>query len=140
MDAGNETSPDPIERQSYRPDFMVLVYPVITMGDLTHGGSRKNLLGPSPSAALVGLLSNEKQVTDKTPPTFPTHARTDAAVPVAHSRMFHEALKSHGVPAKLQEFPNGNHGYNGCKDEEWDAWQRRSLELMAERSLLRSQK
>jgi len=137
FDAGNKNSADPIERLSCRPDFMVLVYPVITMGEKTHGGTRNNLLGPSPSAELVEFLSNEKQVTDQTPPAFLTHARTDAVVPVAHSQIFSEALKAHGVPAELQEFPKGTHGYNGYKGEEWDAWQKRSLEWLSERGLLK---
>ena len=81
------------------------------------------------------LFSNEKQVTDKTPPAFLTHARTDAVVPVAHSHMFYEALKAKGVPAEFQEFPKGNHGYKG---EEWDAWQRRCLEWLGERGLLKT--
>ena len=138
FDAGDAQSADPVERLSCRPDFMVLVYPVITMGEKTHGGSRNNLLGPSPSAKLMEFLSNEKQVTDRTPPAFLTHARTDAVVPVAHSRMFYEALKAHGIPAEFQEFPKGDHGYNGYKGEEWDAWQKRSLEWLGERGLLKS--
>lgn len=138
FDAGDEKSEDPVERQSCRPDFMVLVYPVITMGEKTHGGSRNNLLGPNPSARLMEFLSNETQVTDKTPPAFLTHARTDAVVPVAHSQMFHAALKAHGVPVELQEFPKGNHGYNGYRGEEWDAWQKRSLEWLGERGLLKA--
>ncbi len=138
FDGGNEKSADPIERLSCRPDFMVLVYPVITMGEKTHGGSRRNLLGPSPSAELMDLFSNEKQVTDKTPPAFLTHARTDAVVPVAHSQMFYEALKAKGVPAELQEFPKGNHGFSGYKGAEWDAWQKRSLEWLGERGLLKA--
>ena len=137
FDAGHSQAADPVERQSCRPDFMVLVYPVITMGEKTHGGSRRNLLGPSPSAELIDRFSNEKQVTDKTPPAFLTHARTDAVVPVAHSQMFYEALKAKGVPAELQEFPKGNHGYNGYKGEEWDAWQKRALEWLGERGLLK---
>jgi dipeptidyl aminopeptidase/acylaminoacyl peptidase len=137
FDAGNEQSADPVERLSDRPDFMVLVYPVITLGQLTHGGSRNNLLGPSPSAKLIELLSNEKQVTDLTPPTFLTHARTDAVVPVAHSQMFYDALKAHGVPAVFQEFPKGNHGYNGYQGEEWDAWQKSCLEWLGERGFLK---
>lgn len=137
FDAVDEKSADPVERMSCRPDFMVLVYPVITMGEMTHGGSRNNLLGPSPSAKLMDFLSNEKQVTDKTPATFLTHAQTDAVVPVAHSRMFYAALKAHGVPAELQEFPKGNHGYNGYKGEEWDAWQKRVVEWLGERGMLK---
>ncbi len=137
FDAGNDKSTDSVERLSCRPDFMVLVYPVITMGDKTHGGSRNNLLGPKPSTTLMEFLSSEKQVTAQTPPAFLTHARTDAVVPVAHSQMFYAALKAHGVPAELQEFPKGNHGYNGYKGEEWDAWQKRSLEWLGERGLLK---
>ena len=138
FDAGQPQSADPVERLSSRPDFMVLVYPVITMGEKTHAGSRRNLLGPAPSAELMELFSNEKQVTDKTPPAFLTHARTDAVVPVAHSQMFYDALKAKGVPAEFQEFPKGNHGYNGYKGEEWDAWQKRSLEWLGERGLLKA--
>jgi len=138
FDSGHQQSSDAVERQSCRPDFMLLVYPVITMGEKTHGGSRRNLLGPSPSAELIDLFSNEKQVTGKTPPAFLTHARTDAVVPVVHSQMFYEALKAKGVPAELQEFPKGNHGYNGYKGEEWDAWQKRSLEWLGERGLLKA--
>ncbi len=138
FDAGNDKSADPVERLSCRPDFMVLVYPVITMGEKSHGGSRKNLLGATPSAELIDLFSNEKQVTAKTPPAFLTHARTDAVVPVAHSQMFHEALKAKGIAAELQEFPKGNHGYNGYKGEERDAWQKRSLEWLGERGLLKA--
>jgi acetyl esterase/lipase len=137
FDAGNEKSDDPVERLSCRPDFMVLVYPVISLGENTHGGTRNNFLGPSPSAELIELFSNEKQVGDRTPPTFLTHARTDAVVPVAHSRMFLESLKAHRVPAELLEFPEGNHGYNGYQGKEWDAWQKRCLEWLNERGLLK---
>lgn len=140
FDAGDATAADPVERVSCRPDFMVLVYPVITMGEKTHGGSRNNLLGPKPTTALKELFSNEKQVTAQTPPTFLTHARTDAVVPVSHSQMFHEALKDNGVASELQEFPKGNHGYNGYKGEEWDAWQKRSLEWLGERGFLKPSK
>ena len=132
FDAGDPKSADKVEQQSSRPDFMVLVYPVISLGRQGHGGSRNNLLGPSPSADLVKLYSNEKQVTKETPPTFLTHAKTDAVVSVENSRMFYEALKAHGVKAELLEFPEGNHGYNGYKGKEWDAWQQRCVEWLAE--------
>lgn len=75
----------------------------------------------------------ERQVTAQTPPTFLTHAGTDEVVPVEHSQMFDEALKAHGVPAELQVFPKGNHGFNGYQGEEWDAWQKRCLEWLSER-------
>ena len=138
FDDGDAKSADPVARQSCRPDFMVLVYPVITMGAQTHGGSRQNLLGPAPAPELIELLSNEKQVTDRTPPTFLTHARTDAVVPVAHSRMFYEACQAHRVPAELLEFPEGNHGYNGYQGKEWDAWQVRCLEWLKEQGMTKS--
>ena len=132
FDSGNTNSTDKVEQQSSRPDFMVLVYPVISLGEKGHGGSRNNFLGPSPSAELVELFSNEKQVTTKTPPTFLTHAKTDAVVSVENSRMFYAALKAHQVPAELLEFPQGNHGYNGYKGQEWDAWQKRCVEWLRE--------
>jgi acetyl esterase/lipase len=138
FDDGVAKSSDPVERQSCRPDFMVLVYPVITMGAKTHGGSRQNLLGSAPSAELQDFLSNEKQVTDRTPPAFLTHAKTDAVVPVEHSRMFYQALQAHHVPAELLEFPEGNHGYNGYKGREWDAWQKRCLEWLAEQGIVKA--
>ena len=137
FDEGDPKSSDPVERLSCRPNFMVLVYPVITMGAKTHGGSRQNLLGPAPSAELLDFLSSEKQVTDRTPPAFLTHAKTDAVVPVDHSRMFYQALQAHHVPAELLEFPEGNHGYNGYKGKEWDAWQKRSLDWLEERGMLK---
>jgi len=87
FDAGDPKAADPVDRLSCRPDFMVLVYPVITMGPKSHGGSRVNLLGSNPAPDLVELLSNEKQVTEKTPPTFLVHAKTDSLVPVENSAM-----------------------------------------------------
>ena len=86
FDAGKPDSEDVVERQSSRPDLGMLCYAVITMGPNTHQGSKNNLLGKDPSAELVDLLSNEKQVTKETPPTFLTHAKTDAAVSVAKAR------------------------------------------------------
>jgi len=137
FDAGDARATDPIERQSSRPDFMILVYPVISMGEKTHGATRANFLGASPSAELVNLFSNEKQVTEQTPPTFLTHAKTDGVVSVENSRMLCDALKAHHVPAELLEFPEGNHGYNGYHGKEWDAWQKRSLEWLAEQGFLK---
>ena len=74
---------------------MLLVYPVVTMGAKTHGGSKTNLLGPDPKPELVELFSNEKQVTDRTPPTFLTHAKTDAVVLLYHMKpAFFDVLKA----------------------------------------------
>lgn len=136
FDAGEKDSADPIQRVSCRPDFMILVYPVITMGDKGHGGSRNNLLGKNPDAKLVELYSNEKQVTTKTPPTFLAHAKDDKPVPPENSRMFYEALRAHKVQTEYLELPSGGHGLNGYKGPMWDAWQAQSLTWLAELKFL----
>ena len=109
--AGKPDASDPIERVSSRPDLLVLVYPVITMRDSTHGGSKLNLLGNDPPAELVALLSNEEQVTKETPPTFLVHTMTDAAVPVENSMMFAAALRKAGVPFEFHLYERGSHGF-----------------------------
>src|SRR5262245_35265996 len=127
---------DAAARVSCRPDFMILVYPVITMGDKGHSGSRTNLLGKTPDAKLIELFSNEKQVTAKTPPTFLAHAKDDRPVPPDNSRLFHDALRASKVPAEYLELPSGGHGLNGYKGPMWDAWQERSLAWLAEMKLV----
>lgn len=123
FDAGNKDSTDVIERQSCRPDYVVLVYPVISMDPaITHGGSRTNLLGENPDEKLVALMSNDLQVTDKTPPTFIVHASDDGAVPVANALRFYEACVAHKVPAELHVFEKGGHGFGMRQKgpvEEW---------------------
>ena len=131
FDDGSRTAKDPIDQQGCRPDFAVLVYPVITMGESTHGGSRKNLLGESPSEKDIELYSAEKQVTAKTSPTFLTHAVDDKTVPVSHSQSFRDALKEKKVVCAYLELPSGGHGLNGYKGPMWDAWQEASLKWMA---------
>jgi len=97
---------------SLRPDFMILVYPVISMSEqLTHMGSRINLLGMEPSAEKVALFSNELQVTKDTPPTYLTHCGDDGVVDVNNSIVFYQALQKNGVDAELHLFPKGNHGF-----------------------------
>jgi acetyl esterase/lipase len=137
FDDGDRTARDSIERQGCRPDVAVLVYPVITMGESTHGGSRNNLLGPAPSAEVIALYSAEQQVTAKTAPTFLTHAADDAVVPVSHSRSFQAALKENGVASEYLELPSGGHGLNGYQGPMWDAWQAGALKWMKEQRLLR---
>lgn len=111
FDAGKPDDADPIERQSSRPDLGVLCYAVISMRpDLTHEGSRRNLLGENPSAALVDLLSNEKQVTDQTPPCFLWHTGEDDAVKVENALRFASALHAHKVPFDLHVYERGRHG------------------------------
>ena len=127
FDNGNPNSDDPVSRFGSRPDFMILVYPVITMGTKTHGGSKANLLGKDPKPDLVELFSNEKQVTARTPPTFLAHALDDGAVVPANSRDFYSALQAHNVPSEYLELPSGGHGLNGYKGPMWDAWQTKSM-------------
>ncbi len=110
FDAGNPASPDPIERESSRPDLGILCYAVITMGENTHEGSRRNLLGENPSAELVRLLSNELQVTPETPPCFVWHTYEDQAVKVENALDFAAALRRNNVPFDLHIYQQGRHG------------------------------
>lgn len=104
-----------------RPDFLVLVYPVISMQDnLTHKDSRTNLLGASPTKEVIDLYSNELQVNEKTPPTYITHAADDKLVDVDNSITFFEALRHHNVPVEMHIYPKGGHGFVlGQKTEDW---------------------
>jgi len=111
FDAGRADAADPVERQSSRPDLMILIYPVITMREKTHAGSRRNLLGADPKPELVALLSNEEQVTKETPPAFVVHTVNDAGVPVENSLMFVSALRRAGVPFELHLYERGPHGF-----------------------------
>ena len=110
FDSGDTNSADVIERQSSRPDLGILCYAVITMGKLTHQGSKENLLGPNPSPALVTLLSDELQVKTNTPPCFIWATDEDKTVPVENSLMFAEALRKQHVPFALHIFQKGGHG------------------------------
>ena len=95
-----------------RPDFMILIYPVISMeAGITHAGSRKNLLGENPDNGLVEFYSNETQVKDDTPPTFIVHSADDKAVPAKNSLRFYEALIENDVLTEAHLYPNGGHGY-----------------------------
>jgi acetyl esterase/lipase len=105
-------TPDAVDIVSCRPDYMVLVYPVISMQEgLTHSGSRNNLLGKEPSAELVELMSNEQQVTALTPPTFLVHANDDRAVLPENSVRFYLACRKADVPAELHLYLKGGHGF-----------------------------
>jgi acetyl esterase/lipase len=118
FDDGKADAADPIERQGSRPDFAILLYPVISLIDpVAHAGSRRNLLGENPDPALVELLSNERQVTPRTPPSFLFHTADDPGVPVANSLLFFEALQKAGVPGELHVFAHGRHGVGLAKDD-----------------------
>jgi acetyl esterase/lipase len=111
FDSGNPSAEDPIDRQSCRPDFLILCYPVVSFtAPFTHQGSARNLLGDNPDPALLENLSNEKQVTSQTPPTFLFHTDEDTGVPPQNSIAFYLALKEHRVPAELHIYRTGPHG------------------------------
>jgi len=110
FDAGDTNAADVIERQSSRPDLGVLCYAVISMGELTHQGSKDSLLGRNPPPELVTLLSNELQVTPNTPPCFLWTTFEDRTVPMANTMMFAEALRKNKVPFDLHIYQKGGHG------------------------------
>jgi len=113
FDAGNPNSQDPVEQQSCRPDFSVLVYPVISFTEeFQHSGSRINLLGEEAEESLVKHFSNELQVTGDTPPAILIHSNDDKAVPVENSIAYYQALRSMGVNSELHIYPYGGHGYS----------------------------
>ncbi len=117
FDAGKPDAKDPVERVSCRPDFAVLCYPVIAFDEaVTHRGSQQNLLGKDAPAELVRSLSNEKQVTKDTPPTFLWHTDEDNGVPSENSVLFYLACRKAGVPAELHIFRTGRHGLGLAKD------------------------
>lgn len=137
FDAGDAKADDPIQRESCRPDFAILVYPVVTMDQKTHGGSRTNLLGPNAKPELIALFSNEKQVTAQTPPMFLAHAKDDTAVVPDNSRRLYEALRANDVEAEYLELPSGGHGLNGYKGPMWDAWQTGALRWLEARGFVK---
>jgi acetyl esterase/lipase len=119
FDAGKPDDVDPIERVSSRPDLGILCYPVITMGQFTHQGSKNNLLGKDPSPELVQELSNELRVTKDTPPCFIWHTWEDGGVSVENSLQFAEALRRAGVRFDLHVYEKGPHGI-GLGTAQWD--------------------
>ena len=116
FDAGDANAADAIERQGSRPDLGVLCYPVISMGEFTHKGSKESLLGKNPDPELVKLLSNELQVTTNTPPCFLWTTFEDTAVPIENTLLFAAALQKNHVPFDLHVYQKGGHGM-GLKDK-----------------------
>jgi len=127
-----------LDAVSARPDFLILMYSVITMDDpAAHAGSRRALLGPTPAPELLRLLSVEKQVTAATPPTLLIHTQEDTSVPVENSLLFYQALTRAGVPAELYAFQRGSHGMGmraglGTASD----WPARAAEWLRARGLL----
>ena len=100
------------EKVSSRPDFSILIYPVISMdSSITHQGSRKNLLGEKLETDWEGYFSNETQVNEKTPPAFLVHSWDDKAVPAENSIRYAKALNQVGIKVELHLFEKGGHGY-----------------------------
>lgn len=126
FDLGDTSSGDPIDLSSSRPDVGVLCYPVISMGEFTHKGSRKNLLGANPSKELKDELSCELQVKPDGPPCFIFHTVADQAVPVENALLFASALRENDVPFDLHIYQEGPHGIAlGSKDynpKKWHPW------------------
>lgn len=125
FDPGTPDAPDPIDRESSRPDLGILCYAVINLGPVGHAGSRKNLLGENPSPELVEFLSNDRQVTAATPPCFLWHTAADTTVPVENSLLFASALRAARVPFSLHIYENGGHGLGlpaaGKNAPPWDS-------------------
>jgi acetyl esterase/lipase len=110
FDPGTPEAADPVDRQSSRPDLGILCYPVISMGENTHQGTKDNLLGKDRDPELARLLSNELQVTAQTAPCFIWHTWEDQGVKVENALQFAAALRHHGVPFDLHIYQKGRHG------------------------------
>lgn len=138
FDTGNPSAPDPIDRENCRPDFLILSYPVIQFGSpYTHKGSQANLIGKDPDPALVELLSNEKQVTAQTPPTFLFHTNADTGVPAENSVSFYLALRKAGVPAEMHIYEPGRHGVGlAPQDPVLSTWGARLADWLKGRGIL----
>ena len=136
FDAGEGKTTDAVARESSRPDFSILIYPVISMEEGVHRGSKKNLMGETPADGLPDYFSTQRHVKTGTPPAFLAHAVDDKVVPIENSRMFYEAQQKAGLPARLVELPNGGHGLNGYKGPSWDKWQAESLLWLKEIKVL----
>lgn len=138
--AGEAQDPDPVERQSSRPDAAILLYPVITLsGPHAHTGSRDNLLGRDAAPALIDSLSNERQVTAQTPPTFLFHTGDDAAVPVENALAFAGALRACRVPFELHVYETGPHGVGLAQNHpRLSSWPTRCGDWLAARGFART--
>jgi acetyl esterase/lipase len=140
FDTGDAKAADPVDRVSCRPDFLVLGYPVISMENgVTHGGSRKNLFGNEPTPEQIEKFSNDKQVTDKTPPTFIFHTNEDTSVVPENAIRFYLACKKANVPAELHLYEKGKHGVgmNPKTSSPTDQWGLRLAEWLKARNIIK---
>lgn len=138
FDDGNPNASDPIDRISSRPDFAVLIYPVISFTtEYAHVGSRNNLLGQNATPEMMELLSSEKQVTPRTPPTFLIHTAGDKGVPCENSLLYALALRRAKVPVELHVYEHGEHGFGlGGNDPVLSGWPAQCAAWMKGRGLL----
>jgi acetyl esterase/lipase len=132
---------DPVRKElagsNIRPDFIMLIYPVISFNEqIGHMGSRDNLLGKNPAQKLVHLFSNEEQVTAQTPPTFLVHASDDDGVNPENSLRFYQALRRNKVPAELHLYEHGGHGFGLHNTSTKEDWFKSCLEWMRANKLL----
>jgi acetyl esterase/lipase len=110
-----------------RPDFMALIYPVITMGSETHAGSRENLIGAVPAATIEERYSSDRQVTAATPPVFIVHSQDDSVVSVQNALLMYQAAVKNKVQTEMHLYPTGNHGYGLNNRTVNDMWFERLL-------------
>lgn len=123
---------DTISRSFYRPDYMILLSPVVTMGKWAHAGSKRNFLGADTSKVMIEKYSGEEQVSEWTPPAFIVHAQNDKSVNVRNSLQLYAHLAAHNIPSSLHVFPQGGHGIrltaNPGSTDQWlsllEAWMR----------------
>lgn len=131
----NQIVIDNKQETSVRPDFSILIYPVITFGEYTHNGSKDKLIGANASPALVDLYSNEKQVTKETPITFIIHANDDKTVSINNALDYIKALNQNGVKNEAHIYPSGGHGFGLNNKTTKDIWFDRLMNWMASSSL-----
>ena len=129
---------EPVDTMSARPDFSILIYPVITMkADYTHKGSRNNLLGRTPDEDQVIRFSNELQVNEQTPPAFLVHSLDDNAVPVQNSINYALAMKKFKIPCELHIYEHGGHGYGlGSSNDTESTWPKACEKWLKARGIL----
>lgn len=132
FDYGIRDAYDSINKLSCRPDFMILMYPVISMDStIAHRGSLNSLLGQKPDPNLIEFYSNEFQVREDTPPTFIVHTADDRTVPVENSLRFYKALKDKNIPVEMHLYPAGGHGYSlGLGKGHLSSWTDRCIDWL----------
>jgi acetyl esterase/lipase len=137
-DPGDPAAGDPISRMSCRPDFMILIYPVISFtAPFAHKGSARSLLGENPDPELLRLLSNELRVNPQTPPAFLVHTTQDTVVPPDNSAVFYLALRSAGVPGELHIYEEGRHGLGlGPPELPFSSWPERCRDWLRAMKIL----